>query len=229
MSSNSVNLLNVDPTQSQFNEINALINTINTEISDLNEELTSEVNNINTLFTLKANSSDVNNSIVGINARLDNKVNSYDLATTINNLNTATTNALNANAVSFVSMLTLTNATIQSELALKADLDNMVSGFTNLSNNINLTNITLTSGFTNLSNNINLTNNNLISGFSNINNNLISSVSSINNNIISSVSSMNNNFNNYNTITQSTNLLSLQANHNDLIAGFTNLNNQIDG
>ena len=54
MSSNSVNLLNVDPTQTQFNEINALINTINTEISDLNEELTSEVNNINTLLNLKS-------------------------------------------------------------------------------------------------------------------------------------------------------------------------------
>ena len=81
-------------------------------------------------------------------------MNSTDLATTINNLNTATTNALNANAVSFVSMLTLTNATIQSELALKADLDNMVSGFSNLSNNTNLTNNNLTSGFSNLTTNI---------------------------------------------------------------------------
>ena len=77
-------------------------------------------------------------------------MNSTDLATTINNLNTATTNALNANAVSCVSMLTLTNATIQSELALKADLNNMASGFSNLTNNINLTNNNLTSGFTNL-------------------------------------------------------------------------------
>jgi hypothetical protein len=89
-------------------------------------------------------------------------VNSTDLATTINNLNTATTNALNANVVSFVSMLTLTNNTIQSELALKADLDNMISGFTNLTNN-------LTSGFSNLTTNINVSNNNLTSGSSNIN------------------------------------------------------------
>ena len=129
MSSKFVNLLNVDPTLSQFNEITALINTINSETSNLNEELTSEVNNINTLLSFKANSSDVNNSIIGINARLDNKVHSTGLATTINTLNTATANALNADVVSFLTMLTLTNATIQSELALKADLDNMVSGF----------------------------------------------------------------------------------------------------
>ena len=83
MSSNSVNLLNVDPTQTQFNEINALINTIKGEISDLNEELTNEVIAINSEFNLKAKSSDVNNSIIGINARLDTKVNSSDLSNTI--------------------------------------------------------------------------------------------------------------------------------------------------
>ena len=47
MSANSVNLLNVDPTQSQSNEITALINTINSEITNLNNELTADVNSIN--------------------------------------------------------------------------------------------------------------------------------------------------------------------------------------
>jgi hypothetical protein len=50
--STSVNLLNIDPTQTQFDGINNAINTINGNISDLNEELTSEVNNINTLMVL---------------------------------------------------------------------------------------------------------------------------------------------------------------------------------
>jgi len=68
MSSNSLNLKNINPTQNQFDEINSLINTINGNISDLEEELTSEMNNVNTLLNLKANSVDVNNSIIGINA-----------------------------------------------------------------------------------------------------------------------------------------------------------------
>jgi hypothetical protein len=134
--STSVNLLNVDPTQTQFNEINALINTINGNISDLEEELTSEMNNVNTLLNLKANSVDVNNSIIGINARLDTNINSADLATTINTLNTATANALNANSVSLLTILTLTNSSIQSELDTKANLSDMVSGFTNINTNI---------------------------------------------------------------------------------------------
>ena len=134
--STSVNLLNVDPTQTQFNEINALINTINGNISDLEEELTSEMNNVNTLLNLKANSVDVNNSIIGINARLDTKVNSADLATTINNLNTATANSLNANSVSLLTILTLTDSSIQSELDTKANLHDMVSGFTSINTNI---------------------------------------------------------------------------------------------
>ena len=151
MSSNSVNLTNINKTQSQFDEISSLINTINGNIADLEEELTSEMNNANTLLNLKANSVDVNNSIIGINARLDTKVNSADLATTINNLNTATANALNANSVSLLTILTLTDSSIQSELDTKANLNDMVSGF--ISININL-----------------------ISGFSNINTTLISSV-----------------------------------------------------
>ena len=52
--STSVNLLNVDPTQTQFDGINNAINTINSEITNLNNELTSEVNNINTLLNLKS-------------------------------------------------------------------------------------------------------------------------------------------------------------------------------
>ena len=83
MSSNSVNLTNIDKNQSQFDEISSLINTINANISDLDEELTSEMNNVNTILNLKANSVDVNNSIIGINSRLDTKVKSADLATTI--------------------------------------------------------------------------------------------------------------------------------------------------
>ena len=54
MSANSVNLLNVDPTQSQFNEITALINTINSEITNLNNELTAAVNSINHELNLKS-------------------------------------------------------------------------------------------------------------------------------------------------------------------------------
>ena len=129
MSSNSVNLTNINKTQSQFDEISSLINTINGNISDLEEELTSEMNNVNNLLHVKANSVDVNNSIIGINARLDTKVNSADLATTINNLNTATANSLNANSVSLLTILTLTDSSIQSELDTKANLNDMVSGF----------------------------------------------------------------------------------------------------
>ena len=54
MSSKSVTLLNVDPTQSQFNEITALINTINSEITNLNNELTAAVNSINHELNLKS-------------------------------------------------------------------------------------------------------------------------------------------------------------------------------
>ena len=52
--STSINLLNVDPTQTQFNDINAIINTINGEITDLNEELTNEVIAINRELNLKS-------------------------------------------------------------------------------------------------------------------------------------------------------------------------------
>ena len=183
MSSNSVNLTNIDKTQSQFDEISSLINTINANISDLDEELTSEMNNVNTLLNLKANSVDDNNSIIGINARLDTKVISSDLASSINNLNTSTANFLNANSVSLLTILTLTDSSIQSELDTKANLNDMVSGFTSINTNITGINNNLISSVSHINTNINLTNNNLVSGFSNITNNLISSVSSINYNI----------------------------------------------
>jgi hypothetical protein len=54
MSSHSVNLTNIDKTQTKIDQISSLINTINGELSDLNEELTSEVTNINTLLKCKA-------------------------------------------------------------------------------------------------------------------------------------------------------------------------------
>ena len=67
-----------------------------------------------------------------INQRLDTEVNSNDLATTTNNLDDNTRLLFNANSTTFLTMLTLTNSSIQSELDIKADLDNMVSGFTNI-------------------------------------------------------------------------------------------------
>jgi hypothetical protein len=48
MSANPVNLLNVDPTQTQFDGINNAMNTINSEITYLNNTLTADVNTINT-------------------------------------------------------------------------------------------------------------------------------------------------------------------------------------
>ena len=145
MSSNRLNLKHINPTQTQFDNLTNLITTNNSELSDVNDEIIA----INHELNLKANSSDVNASFISINQRLDTKNNSTDLATRINNLNAATTNALNANSISSVSMLTLTNATIQSELALKSDLSDMISGSSNLTNTINLTTNILTSGFRN--------------------------------------------------------------------------------
>ena len=37
--STSVNLLNIDPTQTQFDGINSAINTINSELSNINDEI----------------------------------------------------------------------------------------------------------------------------------------------------------------------------------------------
>ena len=41
--STSANLLDIDPTQTQFDGVNSAINTINSEITNLNDTLTSDV------------------------------------------------------------------------------------------------------------------------------------------------------------------------------------------
>ena len=51
MSSNSVNLTNINKTQSQFEEISSLINTTNSELSDVNDEIIA----INLELNLKSN------------------------------------------------------------------------------------------------------------------------------------------------------------------------------
>ena len=56
--STSVNLLNIDPTQTQFDGINSAINTINSEITNLNNDVIA----INHELNLKANSIDVTTS-----------------------------------------------------------------------------------------------------------------------------------------------------------------------
>ena len=54
MSANSLDLSNVDPTQTQFDGINSAINTNNSEVTNFNNTLTADVNTINTELNLKS-------------------------------------------------------------------------------------------------------------------------------------------------------------------------------
>ena len=117
-----MNLTNVNPSQTQFDNLNNLISVINRELSDVNDEIIG----INNELNLKANSIDVTTSFNSVNQILNNEVDSSELSTTINQLNTATTNALNLEAITFVSMLTIQNTSTQSILTFKQMKHNLL-------------------------------------------------------------------------------------------------------